>query len=280
MTNFHPEQFFLFSWDIRPLKKGYILYDLSSKTFLVNRNATFQEDIYHFKHIKQIINLVFLVLEFIPDAIDNLVHPLTVPPSVRQSPPKTSVDVNEDDHCHVRNTTEVPTTSENTVVDPLSSHKLRKFSRSNRPPIWLQYYVVHSKGSKCAYPISAHVSYSHVSPSYSQVLSAYSICTEPQTFLEADRNPQWVETMKLEIATLEYNHTWSVMDLPPGKKLIGCRWIFKITHKASGEIERFKATLVAKGYSQREGLDYSKTFSPVAKMVTVRSIIVLAASKQ
>uniref|UniRef100_A0A0V0GQA1 Putative ovule protein n=1 Tax=Solanum chacoense TaxID=4108 RepID=A0A0V0GQA1_SOLCH len=86
--------------------------------------------------------------------------------------------------------------------------------------------------------------------------------------------------MKLEIAALEDNHTWSIVDLPAGKTPIGCKWIYKVKYKASGEVERYKARLVAKGYSQQVGLDYSETFSPVAKMVTVRSLIALAASNQ
>lgn len=85
--------------------------------------------------------------------------------------------------------------------------------------------------------------------------------------------------MELEIAALEANHTWSIVDLPPGKKLIGCRWVYKIKYKSTGEVERLKARLVAKGFSQQEGLDYGVTFSPVAKMVTVRSVVALAASK-
>ncbi|KAL4580545.1 hypothetical protein LXL04_016743 [Taraxacum kok-saghyz] len=103
---------------------------------------------------------------------------------------------------------------------------------------------------------------------------------EPQSYKEAASNPEWIKAMNLELEALYRNNTWEITDLPKGRKPIGCRWIYKIKYKSNGEIERYKARLVAKGYNQREGIDYEETFSPVAKIVTVRIVITLAVNKK
>ena len=83
--------------------------------------------------------------------------------------------------------------------------------------------------------------------------------------------------MAAKIDALEQNHTWSVVPLPPNKRVVGYKWLFRIKYKANGSIERYKARLVAKGYTQQEGSDYIETFSPVAKMVTIKLFLALAA---
>jgi hypothetical protein len=85
--------------------------------------------------------------------------------------------------------------------------------------------------------------------------------------------------MDKELAALEANHTWDFTPLPSGKHPIGCKWVYKIKFKFDGSIERYKARLVSKGYNQLEGIDYAKTFSPVAKLVTIRSFVALAAAQ-
>ena len=95
------------------------------------------------------------------------------------------------------------------------------------------------------------------------------IISEPQSYKEAMNQPdapEWQKAVEAELGSIKSNKTWSVVDLPPNRRAIGCRWLFKIKQNADGTIERYKARLVAKGYSQAYGIDYTETFAPVANL--------------
>lgn len=88
----------------------------------------------------------------------------------------------------------------------------------------------------------------------------------------------WVKACEDEIASIEKNHTWILVDLPAGAKPIGLKWVFKIRRNSDGSVNKYKARLVAKGYVQRHGIDYDEVFAPVVRRETIRLIIALAAS--
>ena len=89
----------------------------------------------------------------------------------------------------------------------------------------------------------------------------------------------WQKAMEAELQALEENHTWDIVSCPPNVKPIGSKWVYTVKLKSDGSLDRYKARLVALGNKQEYGLDYEETFSPVAKMTTVRTILAFVSSK-
>uniref|UniRef100_A0A2N9FTT4 Reverse transcriptase Ty1/copia-type domain-containing protein n=1 Tax=Fagus sylvatica TaxID=28930 RepID=A0A2N9FTT4_FAGSY len=142
----------------------------------------------------------------------------------------------------------------------IPSASLRKSSRPVKTPSYLQDYHCHlAISAEPSFPFSVAVTHP-IQHMLFTPLNGVKLC--PRNLLP-----------------LEANHTWVLTSLPPGKHPIGCKWVYKLKFKSDGSIERYKARLVAKGYNQQEGLDYFETFSPVAKLVTVRSFVAIAAAK-
>lgn len=106
---------------------------------------------------------------------------------------------------------------------------------------------------------------------------------EPESFSQAVNSSDkqhWKKAMEEEIASLKENSTWSLVELPAGRKAISNHWIYCVKRNAEGEISRYKARLVVRGFSQREGIDFNETFSPVARFDTIRTVLSIAANER
>nr|GEV49336.1 retrovirus-related Pol polyprotein from transposon TNT 1-94 [Tanacetum cinerariifolium] len=101
---------------------------------------------------------------------------------------------------------------------------------------------------------------------------------EPTSYVMASKDREWVKAMKVELDAIEKNQTWSLVDLPVGRKPIGLKWVYKLKRDPSGNILKHKARLVAKGYVQKPGVDFDEVFAPVARIETIRILLALASS--
>ncbi|XP_019256261.1 PREDICTED: uncharacterized protein LOC109234647 [Nicotiana attenuata] len=142
-------------------------------------------------------------------------------------------------------------------------------------PCELDVPIAHKKGVRSCtkHPLSNFVSYNSLSPSYRAFALCISFVSIPRNWREAFADSRWKQAMIEEMKALSKNETWDLVTSPLNKKLVGCKWVFTVKHKADGSIERFKARLVAKGFTQTYGVDYQETFSPVAKMNTIRILL-------
>jgi len=129
-------------------------------------------------------------------------------------------------------------------------------------------------------PHYAALSYHRISPSFYTCLLSISSLSIPKSLGDALAHPGWRQAMLDELSALRHRGTWDLVQLPSGKSIVGCRWVYAIKVGLDGTIDRLKARLVAKGYTQIFGLDYGDTFSLVAKMASVRLFIAMAALRQ
>jgi hypothetical protein len=100
---------------------------------------------------------------------------------------------------------------------------------------------------------------------------------ELTSFTEAKYNPSWRKAMMEEMDSIEENGTWSIIDLPPGPKPIGVKWVFKVKRDEHGAVSKHKARHVVMGYEQRHGTDYDEVLAPVAWLDSVLLLITLTA---
>ncbi|KAG8503428.1 hypothetical protein CXB51_001585 [Gossypium anomalum] len=126
------------------------------------------------------------------------------------------------------------------------------------------------------HPIEKFTGYNSLMPSFQVFTATLDKEQVPTSIAEALKDPKWRRAVEEEICALEKNPTWTITDLPQGKKAVGCKWIFVVKYNSNGSIQRYKARLVARGFTQTYGIDFTETFAPVAKLNTIRVLLSLA----
>lgn len=152
-------------------------------------------------------------------------------------------------------------------LEETGTHEIRTKSRRQiHRPTWLNDYILTTAGKES---VDSHCGF----------LSKIMQVKEPKNFTEAFEDPNWVNAMQQEIKALEENGPWQLTTLPMNKREIDSKWEFKVKYKANGEVERYKARVVEKGFNQIPGIDFVESFSPVAKIVTMRLLFSIAVTK-
>lgn len=142
-----------------------------------------------------------------------------------------------------------------TVVAPLAPHPAPRPQRESRKPKRFDDFVMLSSGEECHEPKHFH-----------QAISS-------------SNKDHWIKAMNEELKSIEDNKTWTLTDLPSNRKSIGSRWVFKEKKNESGEVVKYKARLVAQGFTQKYGEDYDETFAPVARSTTLRVLLSVAGKR-
>ncbi|CAM8990520.1 unnamed protein product [Rhodiola kirilowii] len=266
-------------------QKVYKLFNLKPHAYLVSRDVIFQENRFPFNNNFETLPVMAAIplphcttSDILFDPI--LVHTPAVVPEVTISEDDEHSTTNNapNDPVPIINDNPTDTTqlSDSTALGETST-TLRRSTRVLKLSVLLKDFDCSTSTTK--YPISNFVQYSHCSQHHQKYVLQTSAIVEPTSYTQTSKDPKWVTAMETEIQALQSNNTWQVIHLPFGKNAISSKWIFRVKKHSGDTIERYKARLVARGFSQEEGLDYNESFTPVVKRTTVCTVIALASSK-
>ena len=261
-------------------KKGWKVYDLDTGKYFVSRDVVFSESEFPYADKEGVQ----------PDLVQGASFDITN---------QFNGELNEEEESEVLENSTVTQSDNNDrggaaeILGESVPEQLGRGHRTKEASTRLRDYVTYTaqqiSPSACSpnpilstgtsYPIAHYVNCDKFSPQHRSFLAAMTAEKEPASYVQAIKDIRWKEAMMKEIEALEANGTWTVEDLPQGKRALGSKWVYKIKYNSDGSVERYKARLVILGNNQIEGIDYNETFAPVAKMVTVRTFLSVAAAK-
>jgi len=238
--------------------KAYCFFNPASKTIVVSRDVIFEEDKawdWNANHQEPLMaDLKWDITgDTVPQNNNNVAESAPYEQSLESEAP--------DDNNVAESATNEQSQKHEESVRHDQTHTTAIAGRVRRHPSWMNDYV-------------SHINF------YEEEGQAHLVLfveLDPITYAQAVQSDKWKKAMDAEIAAIERNNTWELTEVPATGKVIGVKWIYKTKLNKKGEVDKYKARLVAKRYSQQYGIDYVEVFAHVARLDTVRIILSIAA---
>ncbi|PKU71322.1 Retrovirus-related Pol polyprotein from transposon TNT 1-94 [Dendrobium catenatum] len=241
-----------------PNHKGYRCYDIKNDRLYTSRHVVFHENSFPYTITNQPT----------PQPEQHLTpahSPLLLPPATNSS---ISIQTTTPSRLHnpQQHMTNLPSnTYQSPTASPICSSPTRLSTQQSPPRHQMQTRLKSGISKpKQIFNLLAHSSQPET----------------PSTYNQASKSAHWTRAMTEEFQALKAQNTWSLVPKPSNKSVLGSKWTFKTKLLPNGQVDRYKARLVALGYNQQFGINYTETFSPVAKMPTIRLLLTLAVNRQ
>lgn len=239
--------------------KGYRLYDKVSKKIVISRDVIFIEN--------------SNVLENVAPETVSVPQLITLPLS------STEVDCldpqNQTEETDINESSQNETLTSSTNENSFDSSMLNRQADETYYPDTDDYDDCHDEYIQSGITLRSHQRENMEGNNFMCFMEV----PDPITVKEALSGPnarQWKEAMDEEYKSLLENNTWEMTTLPANKRAIPCKWVYKVKRNENGETVKYKARLVIKGCSQRPGIDYTESFSPVVRFASLRYLLALA----